>query len=222
MNFEQKQHFLFELQNQKEINPIQEHTILILSGDREILIRCDVAETLSFFINDFSKEILLRLAKDKNKLVRVEAVDALGCFLDNDVFEALLDCANDTDYLVRSYSINSLYYISTKLEFNKKDMILFFENKILNEKSSFVKLQCFLALYQMGSGIYLKNIFRMFKSKNYKLRCAIVKGLCDVISRENLCELKEFFETHYPDEESFAVTSTMDQLKKIMDDYIEN
>ena len=188
-------------------------TILgLLSDDKESTIRSGVAATLIDFVDDFSKNILMKLANDKDYLVRVEAVDSLGYFHFQDVYKLLKKSINDSHYLVRGYAIYSMTCVGIKIQIKHNLIIQIINNSLEKEKNLFVKLSCYHSLYDLGHEKCFHNIISIFKSKNYRNRCAVINVLNHILSNENYLEMKKFLIKNIDKESTNAVLSSMKNL----------
>jgi len=188
-----------------------------LSKDRSILIKLEVIRTLINFNGDFSKRILFELSEDKNNMVRVEVIDALKFFPEHDVFDLLKATTRDSYYLIRSYAIYSMTIVGINLKYEKNKLIKEIKNLLQLEKNMFCKLSCYEAIYILGLKENLIYIFKLFNSKNYRIRCAIINCLFELLSNDNWSEIEKFVDDNIEKEIAFAVKSNMRNLKERID-----
>ena len=219
MKHKEKIEFIFNLYDEIEtISDSELNSKLIilqsLVNDRSTEIRSWIGKILINIPTKESQDILFKYLDDKNELVRCEAVDSIRVFIDKEIFLKLKDMAiEDRSFLVRGYAVYGFVEIGKKLGEKNLDKFIL-ENIIPNENNSFVKLNCYEALYNLGNKNFLNNIFSLFRSKNYRIRCAIISTLDEILNDENRSMIKEFIDSINISEEPFSVESSIIKLSK--------
>ena len=222
MTYAEKCEYILSIQESdiKILNEKQKTIINRLSNDNESVIRSDVAITLIDFVDNFSKNILIKLLNDKDYLVRAEAADSLRYFYFQEVYELLKESTNDTHYLVRGYAIYSMTCVGIYIQIENNIIKQIINNLLKREKNYFVKLNCYNSLYDLGCEEQFNNIISIFKSTNYRNRCAVINVLGYILSNKNYKDIKIFITKKIDNEPVYAVLSSMKKLlDRINDDF---
>lgn len=191
--------------------------IKLLSTSRSPLVRCEVAEMLAECAGNECENILLSLLHDKNMLVRVEAADSLSSYASSTVFHSLLRVIDtETYYLLRGYAILSLSQVGLKIDpIRTVDEL---RNILQYEKRCFVKLSCHEGLYRLGIHDSLLSIFSLFKSKNYRNRCAVLSSLEQLMDNNNQIVILHFLREQLKHETDLSVKDHISKLIKKIED----
>lgn len=219
MNFNEKCDFLNslidspnDLEFQLNMNDVSK-----LSQDRSPFIRSLVAKLLFDYNNDFSKNILLELANDKDNLVRVEAADSLKSFINIEVYNRLKCMAEfDRYYLSRAYSIYSMSI--TGISLKQIGLSAFILDRLKKERYVINRIFCHQSLYVLGNKESIFDLMGCFNSNNYKNKCAVINALIEILSIENINDIKNFICSLNSNELPSSVSSSI----KILSDKINN
>ncbi|MDL2327640.1 HEAT repeat domain-containing protein [Ruminococcaceae bacterium OttesenSCG-928-A11] len=198
--------------NQAQLAALQE-----LAIDRSPLIRAEVASIAVKFINNEVLQLLLSLIRDKDELVRTEAIDSLSVFGESASYDAVSYSAkHDKYYLVRGYAVESMSMIGIKMGLAETSIESVIMGILECEKNAFVKLCCYHALFRLGKTAYFEDIVGSYTSKNYRVRCATINVLMDIVDAENVQVVKKKLATWKAGEKSNAVVGYLEKLEKII------
>jgi len=222
MNLEEKYAFLTNIQESDDetIDEDQCDILEQLSNDRSSWVRGEVATTLSWIEDDLSKDLLFKLARDKDEQVRTDAVGSLCDVYEPDVYEVLKEALKDPYYLVRGYAVDSMVSVGKVIGVEHNEMTQTINHVLEKERSLFVKLNCYKALYELGHQEYLDSMFSIFRSKNYNTRCAAINVLGRQLSADNQAQIKIFLLRVARTEPAYAVLWSIGKLlDRIDEDY---
>jgi len=170
--------------------PSQKHNVELkiaqilvkLLEDRKRLNRVDVAELLgkSFWKYGFVADALSKTLRcDRSWLVRVCAAESLGIKKYTKGIPDLIQALHDTNRVVRGYSAEALAKMG---DFR---IITFINERLKRERSSYVKLKLFAALYALGDIKMLLKVVKMLSSRQVYVRNNAVNILLDVACKTN-------------------------------------
>lgn len=220
MKYEDKVKFVSDLEDKIDVIPkdeliLQLNTLYDLAYDRSPIIRSDVSRLLINIPTKEAENILIKNLDDKNELVRLEAVDSLKEFVSNRVYNLLkLVALKDKNYMVRAYAVTGFTIVGIALGENNIDE--FIKNDILTiTKSSYIKLNCYESLLMLGHSEYLANILKLYKSKSYRMRCAVLNTLITITNKSTKDRIKSFINSLKTDEEPLAVNELIHMLKEL-------
>lgn len=194
----------------------------IFATHKEDYTRSRVAAVLADFTEQRGENLLLRLAKDKDSLVRTEACDSLQYSQSASTYEFLRKRAKrDKNSMVRGYAVSSFTEISKGLHVNTKTKEFLLELQA-TEKDVFTKINIYKALYDMGETQYLKHLLKNLNAKVYQNRCAAVNPLKEIVTTENSERIKAALNDRKRHEKSRAVSSSIYDLLKMIEDLYNN
>ncbi len=153
MTFNEKMELLTDYSDRKVFTNISMITIIGLSDDKDILIRCKVAELLINFENIRAKNVLLKLAQDNNSLVRAEAYDSLSVFVSKEVESFLKNAIlSERNEIACTYAIMSWADVAINLGNRILKRILLYKLKKISKikRSERCMLSCYYAEYILG------------------------------------------------------------------------
>lgn len=195
--------------------------IIGYADDKDMLVRCIVAELLVNFRNGKSKKILLKLAHDKNVMVRTEAYDSLSVFKSKKALRVLKNkIKKEKNELACAYAILSWTDIACLKNRNISQNISFIDEIIKYpriQKSERCMLSCYYAQYRFGEEEYINNIISFLKSSNYQIRCSTVNMLWEFFTLNNQEKIKAALCELLVTEETNAVRSNTLELLEYMD-----
>lgn len=215
MKINEKRDFLESLEEYEDdlISSYDIGQLQKLAVDKSSDIRSDVASILVKFINDQTKEIIINLMGDRDTLVRTEATDSASVFCYEDIYQMLSNrMIYDSYYLVRGYAIKSLTKVGVSINKDTNQMVELVRLMLSNEKNRFCKLCIFEALYVLGDKQCIHDIINIYKSKNYRTRCATVMVLQNILSAENRHLIDEFVDSISKEKEVPAVEGCINNL----------
>ena len=212
-NKEEKIEFLEQLDkiSDKYINVLSQ-----LALDKDINIRCKVAELLINARGKNYRKILINLAKDKDSLVRTEAYDSL-CVYPCKKVEKLLERAmkEEKDELACSYAIMSwgdvVYEIYDDI-IDKINVIDEIRNRKLIIDSEQCMLSCEYVCYLFGINNSFERIIAFENSNDYHIRCSVINILCDILDEDNEHEIRGILNEVIVKEKVFAVKSCAEKV----------
>jgi HEAT repeat protein len=185
---------------------------------KQIIVRCSVAEVLSEYKERKYVGLLIWLANDSNSLVRICAVDSLREYLFNEVYIKLKDmCENDLNRLTRAHSTYSLCRVGIGIGISKDEMLNFFKQRLTIEKNEYCKLYLYASLYLLGQNDKINDVLKVFKSKNYRVRCSVINLLYDLLNEKNSDLIKTFINDNVSNELTIAVKRDMEQMIKFLE-----
>lgn len=116
-----------------------------------------------------------------------------------------------------SYAILSWADIVVALEDNLLEKKKFIEKMKQTKRiksSEQCMLSCSYAQYIMGEKESLGEIFEFLKSKNYRIRCATLNLMRDILNDENIVIIRKEVENMLDQEDALAVRDTAKKLLK--------
>jgi HEAT repeat protein len=156
---------------------------------------------------------LVETLKDRDELVRVFAAESLGMIGKSEAVPALIGALADSSWLVRGWAATALGDIGDNRA------LTHLEQALIREKSNFVRLNLWAALFKMGRKETLPLILKLLKSKSYRVRCAVVNTLTEIADESNRIIIIEHFKQALKREETVAVRSSLEsalsQLEKV-------
>lgn len=211
--YEEKQDLLRTYARLPKITKKEFKQLIILSRDKEPMVRVDVATILFDVKNAAAKKVLLQLACDKVALVRTEAYDSLSGFAFPEI-EIFLKKAVKTerDALARTYAISSWTEVAIALFEDHSDDISFIKwmlEKTKIKKSEHCLLECYYALYRFGEKEMLAKILSFFRSKDYRIRLAVFHVLEEIVDDENRDKIIDAIENMLIEETAVGVKKTV-------------
>lgn len=206
-----------DIPNKSEFSDDELNILYKFSEDENSNIRASVARILIDFTEERGENILIKLARDKDEIVRAEACDSLRVSKSKYTYNLLISRVNvDDDEIVRGYSVSSIGEISLRLGL-EENTIIFLKKYLFKEKSVFVKINIFKVLYILGERDYLNEIIKLIDTKVYQNRCAIVNCLEEILNEDNFKIIYKVLCIRKNKEESYAVISTINKLKKLIE-----
>ncbi len=198
----------------EDIPLTNEHFLVLqsLASDRSRFVKGWVAKLLVGFETEASKHILIKLTQDKNFLVRTEAYDSLCIFAADDVAQFLKTAVEkETSAMARSYAILSWTDVKVALSNVSKEDVFFLEAHSKREqRSAFCRLHCYCGLYRFGDKTILEPILSFLKHRNYRMRCAAIHSLEELIDEDTRAVIVEAVAKQLPLETTVAVKSTIE------------
>lgn len=200
------------------INRINNHTLdadyALLNKfvtDRDPLIRSEIARTLADSDAFYGESLLITLLRDRNMMVRVEAADSLASYRSMNVFNNLMDVIQEESYyLLKGYAITSLAQIGVDiLPVQTKSLLI---DVLQADRRYFIRLSCYEGLYRLGVNDTLWDIFKLYKSQDYRIRCAVVSTLNELVDDTNRMDICNFVSRQIPKEKAFAVLDNLNHL----------
>ena len=171
------------------------------------LVRIAAAESLGIILAQ-KKEAplaLIRKLEDPEELVRIQAVESVEAIGDKKALPKLWKAIHDPSPLVRRYAGGAIGSLGRKADIKRLWITL------KNERSARAKIGILQALFELGETSVLPSFFKLLKSKDYLVRCAVTHTLSDVIVNSTnfemvLATLRNALKT----ESTVAARSTMD------------
>ena len=122
----------------------------------------------------------------------------------------------DRNSTVRGYAILSLGDIAVKIN-RENETIHFLENRRINEKVVFTRIDILAVLYNLGITEHLNNILDLINTPDYQNRCIVIDYLHDIVNNENKDIILKAMLEQKKIEKSRAVVSIIDEaLEDIM------
>ena len=214
MVFTEKFDKLCEYESCEKLSEYDIDLIYRLSYDMNSFIRALSAEILAKIPNERSKSILFMLANDKHCFVRTEAYDSLSAFSDKATAELLADkISSESDELALSYAVISFAQIcrDTDMINMGTEFLTSIADKLTSERCT---LCMYYAMYLLGEGEYLRKIYSILHSKDYRIVCMAVSLLSDIINSSNSKEI--ISEVSKIDNDTIAVQSS---IKSFLEKY---
>lgn len=174
-------------------------------------IRIWLAKALSYHQPDIQAIVLLRkLYQDTASCVRVEAIDSLSAFETQDSFEILCSAASDPDELVRAYSAFGIALVGRRISPVIAHQILL--RMAETESSIRTLVNIFEGLYILGQKEMLDRIIGLFDSSDYRIQCAVLHALEELLCTENKSAIKQFVDGLNLSTYTCAVADTIERL----------
>lgn len=221
MTSKEKVDLLISYEDKQELTNNQFKKLLKFSNDNNAFVRSIVAELLINFKNKRSKKKLLKLSCDKKAIVRTNAYDSLRIFESKDVEKFLKKVIQkERNKIACAYAIMSWADIAVALDVDTSKKRLFVKKiKKLHkiQKSEQCILSCCYAQYILGRKKSLKEIIDFLKSKDYRVRCAAINTLWEIIEYDNYEIIKESLRELIEKEDTIAVKSNAMKLRQFID-----
>ena len=194
-----------------------------LSLDEDSEVRAKVAEILVFSESSKAEKILIKLLMDKDELVRVNACDSLCTSNSIEVLNLLKNVVSkDKSNLVKGYASMSIADIASSIDISKSEFVDFFKQLIKKEKSGWVKIHFYKALYLLGDNSSLEMILNGLNSNSYRNRCAVVNILDELVSSENVEVIEEKLIKKLKVEKATSVKSSVENVLHRIETAIKN
>lgn len=210
MKYEEKEKYLKELieGNQSEFDF---EMIKLLSKDKDNQIRYLVAEAVGNLEQPKLGEILYELLYDSSYLVRIQAIQSIPDKIDSKLWEKIKDMSQkDKNYLVRGYALGAY---SNYVEFSDiTSMREFVFDRLDKEKYGFNKIFAYSSLYMLGDERSIYPLIRMFDSKNYRNKCAVLNSLLDILNEKNKDIIKQFVDKKNKNKFPNSIQPLFDEL----------
>lgn len=210
MKYEEKEKYLIELieGNQSEFDF---EMIKLLSKDKDNQIRYLVAEAVGNLEQPKLGEILYELLYDSSYLVRIQAIQSIPDKIDSKLWEKIKDMSQkDKNYLVRGYALGAY---SNYVEFSDiTSMREFVFDRLDKEKYGFNKIFAYSSLYMLGDERSIYPLIRMFDSKNYRNKCAVLNSLLDILNEKNKDIIKQFVDKKNKNKFPNSIQPLFDEL----------
>lgn len=181
-----------------------------LVSDSDSEVRAWLAKALVMdSCNVASLKILCRLSSDPDPDVRVEAIDSLGEYICVDSLNVLTKALKDSDSLVRGYAAFGVSNVGRIIDpTGAKLELLTLEQK---EEEEFVLVGIYEGLHLLGEKLYLEKLFSLFCSSDYRIQCAVIHSLENVLTEDNAEQIGCFINkndfTVYPKAVKCAIES---------------
>jgi HEAT repeat protein len=210
LKYEEKEKYLKELieGNQSEFDF---EMIKLLSKDKDNQIRYLVAEAVGNLEQPKLGEILYELLYDSSYLVRIQAIQSIPDKIDSKLWEKIKDMSQkDKNYLVRGYALGAY---SNYVEFSDiTSMREFVFDRLDKEKYGFNKIFAYSSLYMLGDERSIYPLIRMFDSKNYRNKCAVLNSLLDILNEKNKDIIKQFVDKKNKNKFPNSIQPLFDEL----------
>lgn len=210
---------LFESKDYREREALAEHLgkkrsqasfdlLVQLLGDKESLVRSRALEALTERGISDGFKAALPLLKDKNDVVRVNAIECIGALGEGRAVKHLIGMLDDRSSLVRSYAA---HFIG---DYGNRSCIGILENKLASDKSIYVRVGVLFGLYSLGREEKLTEILRLFKSRQYRVRCSVANNLVGIVDKNNREIILEVLRNASSVEETVAARSSIEAAIK--------
>ena len=182
-----------------------------LCDSESIDIRIWLAKALLHHQPDTQALVLLRkLYQDIASCVRVEAIDSLSAFETQDSFEILCAAASDPDELVRAYSAFGIALVGRRISPIIAHQILLRMAETESSRRTLVNI--YEGLYILGQKEMLDRIIELFDSSDYRIQCAVLHALEELLCTENKNAIKQFVDGLNLSTYTCAVADTIERL----------
>lgn len=159
---------------------------------------------------------LISAFDDIEELVRIEVAETLGIIGDKSALPVLWKKINDSSPLVRREVAIAIGLLGNSDDARK------LEEKLKNEKNATSKLGFYYALYRLGNDAYLLKLFQLFKSKQYRIRCAAANILVACLDDRLLAHLiLSTLQEALKDEPTIAAKSSLTSSIKAVRSHIK-
>lgn len=183
-----------------------------LVSNESIDIRIWLAKALVYGKNcEYAVEMLHELSQDKDASVRVEAIDSLSNFVCRTSFEVFCNTINDQNTLVRAYSAFGVALVG--MHVSRPEALSILHRIAETERNRRVLVDIYEGLYILGDVEKLNKLLELFYSSDYHIQCAVLHALIEILSCENLGEIRKFIDSLDPSIHELAVNDTIQQLK---------
>lgn len=189
------------------MNTIEKLQYIVSYGDK--FERTELAQELVHYPVSIAEPVLLQLLQDEDELVRVNACDSLCISNSLDTRNLLLKIAKHGRYLSRGYAILSAANITVRNGFDAYDMRSFLHKRLKQERSTWVQVSIYTALYQLGEKKYIENLIALLDNRFYQIRCAVVHSLEDIFQEGNTDSIKDALRKRLVIEKSPAVRTAI-------------
>lgn len=211
-----KEKILENLEDLDKISDEQLHILTRLALDKDMLIRCKVAELLINAEGKEYRDILIKLVKDKENLVRTEAYDTLCAYPCKKV-EKILESAmkEENDEIACSYAIMSWGDVVNELYDDITDKISIIDEirkRELIKKSEQCRLSCEYVCYFFGIDDSFERIVSFITSDDYHIRCSVINMFLDIIDDANEQEIRRVLDEVIVKEKTKAVKSCAEKV----------
>ena len=185
-------------------NKAIDQTLMLALRDRSSLVRGHAALSLGHRCAKKAVPKLVELlSRSRDSLVRTSVVESLGEIGGGRAFSALAEALNDRSWMVRGYAAQALAETGGQRAvpalLRRRDV----------EKSSWVKLLLYAALYRLGESNYLPSILGMFRSRRYHVRCATANILAEIVDEKNGDQILATLRTALRKESTVAARSSI-------------
>lgn len=171
--------------------------------------RTELAQELVNYPISIAEPVLLQLLQDEDELVRVNTCDSLSISNSLDTRNLLLKIAVSGRYLSRGYAILSATDITVRNKFDGWIMRDFLHKRLKQERSTWVRVAIYTALYQLGEKKYIEDLIALLDNRYYQIRCTVVHSLENIVHAENSDFIQNALRKRFAVENSVAVRSTM-------------
>lgn len=192
---------------------LSDESIENLARNKSTDVRIEAARALADnAFNRVTVDTLCRLAKDEDPLVRLEAVDSLAVFSCRESFEMMQSALLDPDWLVRAYAAYGVAVIGKSIKpDHAKKILLHAEAK---EAEPRTRAGIYEGLYILGQENALEKLMGLFSLDDYRLQCAVLNALDEVLNDQNQSTILEFLGSISLSAHSAAVLDTLDRVQK--------
>ncbi|MBP1920888.1 hypothetical protein J2Z34_003408 [Youngiibacter multivorans] len=144
-------------------------------------------------------------------MVRIQAIQSIPDKIDSKLWEKIKDMSQkDKNYLVRGYALGAY---SNYVEFSDiTSMREFVFDRLDKEKYGFNKIFAYSSLYMLGDERSIYPLIRMFDSKNYRNKCAVLNSLLDILNEKNKDIIKQFVDKKNKNKFPNSIQPLFDEL----------
>ncbi|KPU45336.1 HEAT repeat protein [Oxobacter pfennigii] len=215
-NSNEKLDLIEEIENSDQFGENELRALHLLSQDKDEEVRVRAADTLAFFDSLEAEKILIDMLDDKSGIVRASACDSLCNSTSPEVLELLNKrLLYDKSSLVRGYSALSIVNIANNINYDKQKLSEFMEYILKKEKVTWVKINLYKILIMLGDKSYLKLLIDELNNRLYRNRYVAVKRLNELVTDENIDEIKSALIRRRKLEKSVAVRDLIDRTLNI-------
>ena len=175
-------------------NIIDWKRLLELADSDSLEVRVCLAKALvNQPVDTNTVELLVKLTKDPSPNVRVEAVDTLGAFPTKASYDRLCVCLNDSNQLVRAYASFGVAVVGK--EISPQSALKVLQEKEYAESNKRVMVNIYEGLYILGSADALRKLIELFNSEDYRVKCAVLHAMCEILNPENKTSICDFLQS---------------------------
>lgn len=192
---------------------MSDESIENLPENKDADVRIDAARALANnTFNSVTVDTLCRLAKDEDSLVRIEAVDSLCAFSCPVSFEIMQSALLDPECLVRAYAAYGVAVVGKNIRPDyAKEILLLAEAK---ETEPRTQVGIYEGLYILGQENALDKLMGLFYLDDYRLQCAVLNALDEVMNDQNRNSIHGFLSSIYSSIHSVAVLDTLERVNR--------
>lgn len=192
---------------------MSDESIEKLPENKDADVRIEAARVLANnTFNSVTVGALCRLAKDDDPLVRIEAVDSLCAFSCPSSFEIMQSALLDPECLVRAYAAYGVAVIGKNIRPDYAKEILLLAEAKETEPRTLVGI--YEGLYILGQESALDKLMELFYLDDYRLQCAALNALDEVMNNQNRNAIHEFLSSINSSIHSVAVLDTLERVNK--------